>query len=298
MSNLASLSKLIEDQLEDQYNFEEKLKNTDLLFHFTKAETAIKFILFEKKLKFNALKNMGDPWENKNFDHYYKNMDRKKSPEIFKKEEEIHKIKSYSKIACFCTNKQPTIVTIEFDPQPNFTKSKLKYVKDNYCRPAYERSRMWNQYAENHKGICVVFSKEVLLKSIMRQLTGQTFYNDYVKYSPQYSYFQKGLELDCNKLISSNSETFVKEYLQNKKDYIFFSKNIDYRDEAEFRLVVYDPKDTFNYLDIQNCIKGVLLGENCHDSIKKWIRDLCKELNIYCGIMEWRNGEPQPWPII
>jgi len=294
MSNHASLS----NHLEDQFDFEERLKDTDLLFHFTKAETAIKFILFEKKLKFNALKNMSDPWENKKFEHYYKNMDTKKSPEIFQKEEELHNnIKTYSKIACFCTNKPPNIVTIEFNPQSNFTMSKLKFVKDNYEILAYERSRMWNQYADNHKGVCIIFLKEQLRKAIKLQFTSMEPYKDYVKYSPQYSYFQEGLELDCNKLISSNSKTFVKEYLQSKKDYIFFLKNIDYRDEAEFRLVVYDPKDTFNYLDIQDCIEVVLLGENCHDSIKKCIPNLCKELNIDCGIMEWRNGEPKPWPL-
>jgi hypothetical protein len=284
--------------LANQSEYLKSLKDEEFLFHFTSTDTAIKHILCEKQLKLNSFKNMNDPWECKNFDHYYQNMDIEKSPEIFKKEEEINKIKSYSKIASFCTNEPPNIVTIEIDPQSNCTINKLKKVKDKYSRFAFERSRMWNQYANNHKGVCIVFSKESLIESFQKQFYGKMLYSDYLKYSPQYSYFQEGLTLDCDELLKLNNDVFIKKYIKSKKDYIFFSKNIDYRDESEFRIVVYDSDNNCNFLNIKDCIRGIIIGVDCHNCEIKCIKDFCENLGISCAVMDWRNGEPEPWSIM
>ena len=282
--------KLIE-LLGNHRKFETFLQRDDLLFHFTSSETAIKHILFEKQLKLNSLANMNDPWENKNFEHYYKNLDVEKFPEIFQKEKEIHKIKSHSKIACFCTNEAPKIVELTEN-------QKVIEIEDKYSRLAFERSRMWNQYADNHKGVCIIFSQIKLIEAFQQQFSSKNLYFNYLKYSPQYLYFQDNLTINCEELLKFNNDIFIKKYIEEKKDYIFFSKNIDYRDESEFRIVAYDPDNTELFLNIEDNIEGVIIGVDCLQSEIKHIQDLCENLHVSCGIIEWRNGKPDPWPII
>lgn len=281
--------------LGNQKKIKEKIEDKDCLFHYTSAEIAINHILFEKSLKFTPLKNMSDPFENKNFEFYYKNVDLKKYNIISEKENELQKIKEHSKIACFCSNRIPEIGYL--DTHRNRLDKNI--IKQDSIKeiPAYKRSRMWNQYADNHKGVCIVFSKDKLIETTEKQF-GLPPYKEYVVYSKDYYYFRFNLDLDCNELVCKNSEEFIKKYLENKKNYIYFSKYIDYRDEAEFRIVIYDPADNKDFfLKIGNCILGVIIGENCPDGYGSYINELCRKLNIFCSTIEWRHGIPEIWPI-
>jgi len=47
----------------------------------------------------------------------------------------------------------------------------------------------------------------------------------------------------------------------NDSHNIMFHKPSDYRDEEEYRLVVYDPENKNEFIDIKKIIKGVIVGD-------------------------------------
>ncbi len=273
----------------------EILRDEDSLFHYTSAETAIKHILFEKQLKLNPLNKMSDPYENKNFDFDF---NYSMNPiEVDKKDKQIQiAIKKHCKIVSFCSNEKPLIHHISYTPKPNKTDQRIESQKYKFNVLGSYHSRMWDQYADRHRGVCIVFSKKKLNEAIRQQYSSDQIFKDHVGYALHYLYIQNEMKRDCNKLLEFIHNELIMNFLENKKSILFFTKNIDYINEAEYRFAVYDASDDKSiYIDVSNCIIGVLTGEKCHDSFGSYISDLCNRLGIFCNPIEWKNGKPEVW---
>ena len=276
--------------------FEKMLRDEDSLFHYTTAEIAIKHILYEKKLKLNPLYEMCDPFENKNFDFdlNYSNLD---PIEVDKKERQIQKvIKRYCKVACFCSTRTPLIWHLDTITKPNKTIQKHNFQEYKYNVLGPYHSKMWDQYADRHSGVCIIFSKNKLNEAIKQRYSRNQIFNDYVGYALHHLYIQNEIKRDCNNLLIYKHEELIMNFLENKKGILFFTKNIDYISEAEYRFVVYDASnDKSIYIDVGNCIIGVLTGEKCHDSFGSYILNLSKRLDVFYKSIEWINGKPGIW---
>ena len=127
------------------------LNSSDTLFHFTTKTTGLEYILDSMKLKLNRYSRTNDPHE---YRQRYITAVLDVNPN---NTDVVEKINSYylntvrnTKIACFCRN----------------------VVDRKYFYPAYQKNRMWSQYGDNHKGLCLVFSKKKLLHSIKSQYEG------------------------------------------------------------------------------------------------------------------------------
>lgn len=223
----------------------------DALFHYTKSTTAIEYILKDMKLKCSKLSNFSDPKEKffffptaamcgegdigVSYDNIYK---------------ELVKLKEQIGIICFCSNEQ----LIEHAMMSKFTnhfKNRLGNFVDFYSpHPGYDKDRMWEIYAEKSYGVCLVFSKEELIKQIKE--------NNYEHVCKYVAYHRKLFDaiggFDCN----SNPRDEAKKFLERK----VFKKHFDYRDENEFRTMIYnDCSDDF-YIDIKCSLKAIIFGAN------------------------------------
>ncbi len=183
-------------------------------------------------------------------------------------------IKNNAFIICFCTNAD---VKIEDEYDEIDEKKQLGYFK----------SRMWSQYGDHHKGICLVFSKKSLLKEVLAKYPR-------AKYSMvDYSYFDgldpAAITLDSSKLTSNYSEAAL-THIESNFDKIFFTKNFDYKDESEFRIVVIDQKETneFKEINIRKCLKGVILGDNLPDSYLPSFKIYKRKFSV--KKLKWNNG--------
>ena len=271
----------------------------DKLYHYTTANIAIKHILYEKKIKLNPFYKMSDPYENKNFDFDF-NYSTKNPIEVYEKDKQIQiAIKRHCKIVSFCSNEKPLIHQISYIPNPDITYQRIKSQQYEFNVPGHYHSRMWDQYADRHSGVCIIFSKKKLNEAIRQQYSPDRIFNNHVGYALHYLYIKNEIKRDCNKLLESPHNELIMNFLENKKGILFFTKNIDYINEAEYRLVIYDASDDkCKYLDISTCIKGVLIGENCCKSDFKKIKQFCNDLHIFCEFIEWINGNPDVWPTL
>ena len=158
---------------------------------------------------------------------------------------------------------------------------------------------MWSQYGQNHYGICLVFSKRELEAVLAEKESQVKFYKaDYVQY------FQQGrqqgqpwkiidgtrLEIDGTRLEKERVEKYSLNFIKENSKELFFLKHIDYRDEAEFRVVVLDPDNKLEYLDISSFIKCVIIGDRTPEAYYPLIEQR------RCPIHSWRLKKAMATP--
>ena len=119
---------------------------------------------------------------------------------------------------------------------------------------------MWSQYGTNHEGICLVFSKKGI-----ESLIDDNFKFENVKYVTK-PFPLEDYNIEYGKLNHIGIDKYFDEFFNKKYKKIFFTKVNDYRDESEYRLLkrVKDTNIVYDYIDIKSCLKGVIIGDKCH----------------------------------
>lgn len=245
-----------------KYELTNFLNLDDAIFHYTKKETTMEYILNNKKLKFGIFKSTNDPYEYK----------QRLTPAFGLDYNE------------YLYNESMNLIdsTIQQIPFLSFS--------GNSNNKGYKKSRMWSQYGQNHSGICLVFSKEFLMATIQNELS-----EDYLIYGEDVNYKEiksESLNIDDNNLTSNEIVlNNVKKYYKN----IFFQKDLDYQDENEFRIVLIkkdlEESSQEHFIDISNSLKLIILGDKFPEVYLPTIKNLSIKLNIEFKKLHWdRQG--------
>ncbi|MBK6978483.1 MAG: hypothetical protein IPH28_16410 [Cytophagaceae bacterium] len=122
------------------------LYSEDVIFHYTKASTAIDYILFKNQLRFTPSKNSSDPIESvesiisikSEYDIYSEEIQKKNALFINKLIEKTSSLDENFHQICFCKNNKSDKKEYYFQG--------FKYYEELF---GFTKSRMWDQYAEN-----------------------------------------------------------------------------------------------------------------------------------------------------
>lgn len=263
--------------------FEEIMKDGDIIFHYTKLGVALEHILFHRRLQFSYLLNMNDPRE-RNYWSFGQPMfiDDSSFNKMLQLQIILNEIRtSEYKIACFCANK---IAAKSKSESENFSVSQEWY--------GWNRLRMWAQYADNFRGVCIALSASAIKKKLAEEFNDEYLIKeDIVDYLPNYYEHDRALrDIDPAMISDGVLEKYAASYIKENLSRFFLTKPIDYRDECEYRIVVHDPADKFEYLDVSACIRGVILGDKCHNVYHGTVMKLCEELNVECRKFAWVAG--------
>lgn len=254
-----------------------------LLYHYTKASTATNHILKNRLLQFGSYAHTNDPKESKawRFDagtNENRDLGKYKMEELsiwLSKE-----LKDRTKLACFSTDTAP------------LSGDHMKDIFNRgFCKP-----RMWANYAEKHTGICLAFERERLHKLIEKQFNANCLVlNDYVTYvnrSVISDLSQQQYMINVDYLESVGREAYVRSHLSTHYRRLFFEKMTDWRDESEYRWVIFsDTADNF-YLDIEDCLVGIIFGENTKEDDIEQVMKMTESWGLdYMGL-KWKNCSP------
>ena len=148
--------------------FEFQKDHCEFVYHYTKPEIAIDFILKDRRLRLSKLTSTNDPKESKNCffipgTNERRNLDRY-TPDKLSKMLNKH-IKDETSLLCLSKD------------QPLSGNHMVDLNLRGFCRP-----RMWAQYASNHTGVCLVFRFETLSKLFYEQHSEKTYASDNVAY--------------------------------------------------------------------------------------------------------------------
>lgn len=260
------------------------------LFHYTKAQTALEHILTKKELRFSQMQFTNDPRETKELLLYslLGIPPQHSEGETFNRVHPVAKsvkLKEW-KVLCFSQN-HPDLDVEGIARQNN------PFLFGN-CRPA-----MWAHYGSSrdrsHDGICLKFKRDILNERILEKFnaTEYTVYSGAVEYSdekiiepPPFDY-TRVLQMDDSEL-----KEHVRGYFSTHFKEIFLRKSKDWENEHEFRWLVHNPKDDYEYISIEGILEEVMVGEEFPKVYEPSLIKLCEEMKIPAKRIGWFHGFP------
>lgn len=258
---------------------------TTCFFHYTTREAAFEHILPSRKLRFSTLEQMRDPMENKDW-HW---------PVGWWSVGEDENVKQlayadFAKAAAEIRRRSHLLA---------MTVDALDYGPGSFPFAAgWSRARMWEHYAEQHAGVCLVFDRRVLAENIgsdlERQLGSRPF-------SGPVEYTETGADqapfLDLTSIPEDLSGAFVTEFIEQNQFLLFFEKTLDWETEHEYRFVTTAPADDALYADYGDALVGIVVGEKFPDWQRPSAIDAGRRLGLEPHILNWVQRQPVPVPL-
>lgn len=266
------------------------------VYHYTRADTALEYILPTNKLKFSTFDGLNDPVEFKRVDLSFRNYSSGLDEQFPKLKERIERaLRSRWRVACFCRDSEDAA----FD-SPDLTPDELNTKPPNR---GHSRANLWAHYAENHAGVCLVFDMPKLIESV-KEYAGQNlaFVAAYVQYAlgaSVISPFQASPHsISLSDLEQLGADGLAARHVEQYLPQLFLTKTPDWAVEREVRFLLGGCNDDGqpHFVNIGDALCGIAFGCRIDASKREKIARLAHRRNISLADMEWRNGFPQPQP--
>jgi hypothetical protein len=157
----------------------------------------------------------------------------------------------------------------------------------------WARARMWEQCAEQHRGVCLLFDRTKLRETILRSLAGQNLADacdKAVRYTPAGPRLP---EVDMSALEHGDDDR-VRDYIAANRETLFFIKTLDWEAEHEHRFVVTAPSDAHVSVRYDTSLVGVVLGERFPEWQLPSAIAACDAAHVNVAQMIWTSRPPQP----
>ncbi len=248
--------------------------SNDIVYHYTKIQTAYEFILHTHQLRLSDRKKSNDPIENimdrvivQSF-YGYPETKKASKEEGSKVAQFIFEKIQNSKQLCFCKNNE------------NPELQKFMVLPSEYY--GFLKPRMWDQYGDNYNGICLVFNREEL------KMNNPNIYSSDVEYIHYEEFYRNSNSIDLVKLHEIGFDEYCKFYFEEIRNNSFL-KHTDYSGENEFRFVSFSGDET--YLDIGSSLKAIILPQrNLSDFADEWFNQYANQKDIKLFYINWDNS--------
>ncbi len=252
------------------------LTNPNLLSHYTDSDKAIKWILNKNELKFTIKSELDDPIEHHGQRFMNILTDRTKKASLNEYRTEVESLILSSRIGCFCMNVK------------NNQKRDVLVFNKGYLRP-----RMWSQYGKNHTGVCLVFHKNKLYDKLSETI--RKYENAFIV-NRRVSYTNKVLnQRGVYKILTKDLKLSPKSFIEQNARFFLFTKFLDYKDEQEYRFVVFGLEKSLKdfYIDIQSFLVGIICGYNFHPQYIPIIQRYAKRNGVPAFKIHWAEWFPR-----
>jgi len=247
------------------------------LCHYTKRDIALENILFDGKIKFGQLRFTNDPKDSR-----FTALPHVKDVE--------QKWNWNSEIETLASNIQLDewkVLCLTKNIRTQTSKGNSFLFQKGYCRP-----RMWAQYAENHRGVCLIFDGKRLHENIKKYATDKQCRVFHGPVSYKNAYKLPGY-LDISNFMKFGEKEIRNYYLKFYKE-IFLSKYLDWKNESEYRWLIHNQTPASDYVSIEGALTSVLVGMDFPVAYEPALKDLCKKLIVSAGRVFWFMGAPHP----
>jgi len=252
-----------------------------LLYHYTRAETALRFILPDKALRLNPYRSMRDPLENKELPLMlrYSNAAETERLPLRRAQERISDVRD-----------QMRILSLTMDAS-GYEDERVRAFGYGYARP-----RMWEQYAESHGGVCLAFSARCLTEAFFDELRAYGAPTcGPVEYTEGGFIVSDARVLNANDLTEDTAAAVLTRHVVEHHHDFWFLKLLDWETEYEYRFVLFDPsRRQHEPIDVSfgSCLRAVVLGERFDPLLEPEIKALAECLNVQVARVGWGSGRP------
>lgn len=159
----------------------------------------------------------------------------------------------------------------------------------------YSHPRLWEQYAGNHRGICLCLKADSLIEAATAQV-GDGLRHGFVSYRNGRIAYDAST-VDLNAVSNLGVDLALEEHLERNFDELFFTKLQDWATEVEYRFIVRSSEPAELHVDIESSLDEVIAGENLAREYGPSLRALC-DGEIALTTVWWENGHPHliQWP--
>jgi hypothetical protein len=166
----------------------------------------------------------------------------------------------------------------------------------------WARPRLWEQYADEHRGVCLVFQRtrfEPVVREHFRRL-GVTCHLGEVSYTPS------GYAGSNGKVLPPSDERFfdpdrrgeaVIEHIERHFGDFFFLKTDDWSTEYEYRAVILGQSDDYAFVPFQDSLAAVILGEKFPAWQVLGAVHMAADHGVPILQLQWLGGRPVPAPL-
>jgi hypothetical protein len=246
------------------------------IYHYTTLPTALEKILPHGTIRLSPFERTNDPRESKYWIFGMGGLFGEGKLNEFALKLSIRL--KYSKVLCLTQD--------DFN-----TEQRYMYSCKGFARP-----RMWAQYAENHKGVCLIFDRDELEQSVDKQIGTQSII---FKGSVHYTDIPYGI-LDVVRLpdnYDSNLEIQINNHIQKYNTELYFTKNLDWKDEFEYRIVYLGKDESPMDVDFQNSLKGLVVGDDFPKVYYHVLDHFRDKYNFEVRHISWEMGIPSAMEI-
>jgi hypothetical protein len=158
----------------------------------------------------------------------------------------------------------------------------------------WARPRMWEHYAENHAGVCLVFDANGFINAVVRSLESQGLPHPYYK---RVRYTETGsadLMLDLPALAGQTTPSTVAQYIEDHHVDLFFRKALDWETEHEYRFVLTAPEgyESDVFVDFGESLMAAIVGEKFPSWQLAAAIDVCVGAGVDPLRLDWTTGRP------
>lgn len=244
-----------------------------LVYHYTKASTALEHVLHEMKIRLGPAHDTNDPWEARTHSVWVGATPNGPEPEgpsvLHAAHDELERALRRARVACFSRD-DPT------EPDPE----RARTLARSTC--GWARDRMWGQYADCHRGVCLCFDREKLLESfaLVAAEHGDSIYGDV-------AYGDEQFETGMHKPNFDHAERhgpvrYARLFRRQTARHRYFAKRRDWEHEREWRLVLFDDCSTGPHVlvPIERALRAIVVGHRFNDAYHPCIAETCARLGI------------------
>lgn len=244
------------------------------LHHYTRLSRAFEQILPRQELRLGPFRDTNDPREYKDFNirmagraahglHVY--------DDVVRLAQEL--LKDTWSLTCLTTDNPDAS-----DPVSTWDRG-------------WARSRMWAQYAENHRGVCLVFDRAEMMNEVVAQLEAEgDAAHGPVRYED--SSALDAFVIDAAGVDPANPLIAVVNQMWGYRADLFFLKAEDWQTEYEYRFLLRREAPAPYYVTMSSSLRGVVLGDAVSDAYRPSLDALCETLQVGAAQIRWTNGTP------
>lgn len=244
------------------------------LYHYTTLETAIEEILYSGQLRLGPFEQTNDPRESQNWG--IGSVEGARNDRSFGKLIELINEDRLKRCKVLC-----------------LTRDDMEHHRLGFGRRGFARARMWAQYAGNHRGICLIFDAAKLDAIINRTLGCKgKIYKGIVEYTDSVAAVTEASTFRLEEGYKGKLEMIVQKHIDQYANTIFFNKNRDWKDETEYRYVFYSDDSQYQFIKIDNVLKGLVLGVDFPQVYAPVIAYFKKKYCLEVRNISWDHGIP------
>lgn len=252
---------------------------TRFAYHYTKAATA-KTILKNRTLMLGSFQLTNDPRESKSWNFDLAAHSCSLDDVDWGIGQRISDgLKANARVACFCSDSAPLTGD---------------HTRDIFNR-GFAKARMWAQYADSHRGACLVFDRNALAQEVSAHFQGGNVLSGLVSYENE-GHVPGGRQpefvIQVDDLVASGTERYIQLHFQRHHRNLFFRKLRDWQNESEWRVVAYsgDPRTCF--VPLKKSLVGVMHGSAMTRFDSARLIHLADEPGIEHMRLQWDNRGP------